>query len=167
MFNLYIYSLVHGYSLFFFVLFLFLFFYIQNTAPNNKNTNVTATSIIQSLKDEDFFDRGTRAVAVELTFYNTNTELMTSVRYIIEQFPSGLVESSARYRTARLSVLSSKWVRTSVFLLNDLFLTVSTNLKNIYIYNSQSYINLFMVHFFFFFFYKLFFYKFFFSINIG
>ena len=68
---------------------------------------------------------------------------MTSVRYVIEQFPSGLVESSARYRTARLSVLSSKWVRCCFFhCFFSLFLFK-------YFYTCQSYINSFNGAFFF------------------
>ena len=80
----------------------------SHLSPYNKETNTTAANIVRSLKDGDFFDRGTRAVAVELIFFNTNTEIMTTARFIIEQFPSGLIEASSKYRHVRLSILSSK-----------------------------------------------------------
>jgi hypothetical protein len=76
--------------------------------PFNKSANVTAQKMIESLRTSNFFDRGTRAVAVEAVFYNVNTEIMTNARYVVEQFPAGLLEGSSRYRHARLSVLSSK-----------------------------------------------------------
>ena len=76
--------------------------------PYNNKTNLTASNMVESLKKDSFFDRGTRAIAIEATFFNTNTEIMTISRFIIEQFPSGLIEASVKYRHARLAVLVSK-----------------------------------------------------------
>jgi len=87
-------------------------FYIEIPPPSkllpfNASSQTTALAMIQSLRDKNFFDRGTRAVAVEAAFYNTNTGILTASRYVVEQFPSALLEAHAKYRHAGPSLFDS------------------------------------------------------------
>ena len=76
--------------------------------PFDTTAKQTALEMIQTMRKLEFFDRGTRAVSVEAVFYNTNTEIMTNARYVVEQFPSGLLEASSKYRHCRISILCSR-----------------------------------------------------------
>lgn len=76
--------------------------------PLNPNATESAESIFKQLKQLNFFDRSTRAIVVEFVFFNTNTETMSTALFIVEQYSSGLIESSVKYRHARISLFDSK-----------------------------------------------------------
>ena len=79
--------------------------------PLNTNATDSAATLIAKLKALHYFDRSTRGIVVETLFFNTNTETMSTALFIIEQYPSGLIESSVKYRHAQISLFDS---RTSI-----------------------------------------------------
>eukprot|EP00946_MAST-07B_sp_MAST-7B-sp1_P005280 g5280.t1 len=80
-------------------------------SPLNPNATYSAATLIAKLKALAYFDRSTRSIVVECLFFNTNTETMSTAQFIVEQYESGLIESSVKYRHAQISLFDS---RTSV-----------------------------------------------------
>lgn len=75
--------------------------------PLNRSASISPADIIQSLKQNGFVDRSTRGIVTEVNFFNTNTGLLTAAQLLVEFFPSGLIEASARFRHCRIPLYAS------------------------------------------------------------
>ena len=62
---------------------------------------------VSALHQLQWIDRRTRAVIVELTLYNPNSELFTAVTLLAEFLPSGGVESNSRFEAVSFLVFKS------------------------------------------------------------
>jgi hypothetical protein len=67
--------------------------------PNNGDE---ATAQLAFLRENDWIDKRTRAVFIDIPLYNANMGLFTSVSLILEYIPGGGVTSSTHFRTLRL-----------------------------------------------------------------
>ncbi len=55
-----------------------------------------------------WFNAGTRAILIQMTFYNTNTKQLTNLRLLFEVFFSGQFLNSYQFDTAKIVVYQSK-----------------------------------------------------------
>lgn len=67
-----------------------------------------AAETLQQLKADGWTDRGTRAISVSFSLYNTQTKLLTSARVLFEFFNSGLTLPSYKFFTVKMVVYESK-----------------------------------------------------------
>ena len=75
--------------------------------PYNKSTNVTARSMLKELKDDRWIDKGTRAVVVEFSVYNTETEILSSAQLLTEIFRTGFVITNYRFLSGQVLMLET------------------------------------------------------------
>lgn len=60
--------------------------------PQNRSA---ASDTLLQLKADRWVDKGTRAVSHTMNLYNTNTRLLSTVRVVVEIFPSGYLQVRA------------------------------------------------------------------------
>ena len=68
-------------------------------SPLNESTNVTAESLINELKEDQWIDKSTRAVFVEFNVYCTESKYLSTSQYFCEFLHDGYVTCHQRVRT--------------------------------------------------------------------
>ena len=66
--------------------------YVVNLPPNRSR----AVALVAQLEEDEWLDRGSRALEVGMNLYNTNTRMLTVCRIVFEMFPSGHIVKWAR-----------------------------------------------------------------------
>ncbi|XP_060697748.1 polycystin-2-like protein 1 [Hemiscyllium ocellatum] len=74
-----------------------------------KTNMVESAAILQSLKENLWLDRGTRAVFIDFTVYNANINLFCVIRLVVEFPATGGAIPSSQFRTVKLIRYVNNW----------------------------------------------------------